>query len=310
MSTATSTSTETTVTFACFGAHCSISAIGDTDVLEATIADLQTELLEAHDRFTRFEPTSELSRLNADPRSRVPVSAPMAEFVAAAIEVAIETDGLVDATVLDGLESSGYRSDLRSSLPLALALGLAPARRPATAPVDAPWRRIGVDLDACAVFRPPGVRLDSGGIVKGLLADVLGGRLRDHDAYAIDCAGDLRLGGADELTRPVHVASPFGGEMLHVFELARGGIATSGIGRRSWLDANARPAHHLLDPGSGRPAFTGIIQVTALAPTALQAEARSKAALLSGPSGAAGWLPDGGVVVYDDGSHLVLPERA
>jgi thiamine biosynthesis lipoprotein len=113
----------------------------------------------------------------------------------------------------------------------------------------------------------------------------------------------VRLGGADALPRPVHVAGPFGDEGLHTVELADGGVATSGITRRSWLDARGRPAHHLLDPATGSPAFTGVVQATAIAPTALEAEVRAKAAVLSGPDAALCWLPHGGVVVFDDGSH-------
>jgi thiamine biosynthesis lipoprotein len=45
------------------------------------------------------------------------------------------------------------------------------------------------------------------------------------------------------------------------------------------------------------------VQVTALAPTAVEAEALAKAALLSGPDGADAWLPHGGVVVGADGTH-------
>jgi thiamine biosynthesis lipoprotein len=152
-----------------------------------------------------------------------------------------------------------------------------------------------------------GVQIDSGGIAKGLFADVLADALAGHDAFAVDCAGDLRLGGTAGRPRPVGVASPFHAGTLHTFELAAGGVATSGIGRRSWLDARGRPAHHILDPATGRPAFTGIVQATALAPTALDAEVRAKAALLSGPEGAAAWLPYGGVIVLDDGSHRVFP---
>ena len=48
------------------------------------------------------------------------------------------------------------------------------------------------------------------------------------------------------------------------------------------------------------------MQVTALAPNALLAEIRAKAAILSGPDGASRWLPDGGVVVLEDGSHRVI----
>jgi FAD:protein FMN transferase len=109
--------------------------------------------------------------------------------------------------------------------------------------------------------------------------------------------------------RAVQVASPFDGAILHRFALADAGIATSGIGRRSWLAPDGAARHHLLDPATRRPAFTGVVQATALAPTALEAEIRSKAALLSGPERAATWLPHGGVVVLDDGSPEVLEPR-
>jgi thiamine biosynthesis lipoprotein len=68
-----------------------------------------------------------------------------------------------------------------------------------------------------------------------------------------------------------------------------------------------RPGHHLLDPATAQPAYTGVVQVTARAPTALEGEALAKAALLSGPHGAPGWLRHGGVIVLDDGSHTVIP---
>jgi thiamine biosynthesis lipoprotein len=116
----------------------------------------------------------------------------------------------------------------------------------------------------------------------------------------------VAIGGAAGLTRAINVESPFDGSILHTFERRRTGVATSGIGRRSWLDGSGRPAHHLLDPATGRPAFTGLVQVTALAPSALLAEVYAKAAILSGPHGARAWLPHGGVIVHDDGSHEVL----
>jgi thiamine biosynthesis lipoprotein ApbE len=143
-------------------------------------------------------------------------------------------------------------------------------------------------------------------LAKGLFADVLAEDMASHHSFAINCAGDLTIGGAAGTMRPIVVESPFDGRPLHTFYLGRTGVATSGIGRRSWLDASGRPAHHLLDPSTGEPAYTGIVQVTALAPTALLAEIRAKAALLSGPRTASRWLPNGGVIVFDDGSHEVL----
>jgi len=295
--------------FACFGGRCAVIVAGEGDWGTATDAvDVARDrLLTWHERFTRFDSASELSHLNADPRPKVPVSPLMARFVATAVKAAQESNGLVDPTLLHELEAAGYRRDLGMSLPLTLALSISPRRRAGSASPESRWREVRVDLEAGTVTRPPGVAFDSGGIAKGLFADVLAEALGSHATFGVDCAGDLRLGGAAGTPRPVHIASPFDGSTLHSFALADAGIATSGIGRRSWLGADGRPAHHLLDPSTGRPAYTGIVQVTALAGTAVQAEIRSKAALLSGPDGAAAWLPDGGVIVFDGGDHEVVP---
>lgn len=154
--------------------------------------------------------------------------------------------------------------------------------------------------------RPPGVELDSGGIAKGLFGDVLAAILGAHASFAVDACGDIRFGGAGGIGRAVNVASPFDDSILHTFELARGAAATSGIGRRAWLTAAGRPAHHLLDPATGAPAYTGVVQATALAPTGVEAEMRAKAALLSGAEVASSWLAHGGVIVLDDGTAEVV----
>ena len=185
---------------------------------------------------------------------------------------------------------------------MSLALRLAPPRR--ARPRPRPWRDFAVD--GWEVTRPPGLAFDSGGLAKGLFADLIAERLAGSSSFAVDCGGDVRFAGPE---RTVAVADPFGGAPLHRFRLGASAVATSGIGRRSWLGADGRPAHHLLDPSTGRPAFTGVVQATALAPTAVEAEWRAKAAVLSGPDAARDWLPHGGVVVLDDGSHFTTPTK-
>jgi FAD:protein FMN transferase len=273
---------------------------------DRAIALVKVRLLAWHNRFTRFESTSELSSLNADPRATIAVSAVMRRFIRAVIAAARQTGGLVDATLLREVQEVGYRDDLGASLPLPLALRLAPPRRPGRPRPNSRWSEISVDDARGTVTRPPGVVFDGGGLAKGLFADLLARELRAYECFAIDCAGDLRLGGRAGMVRAVEVASPFDHSVLHTFFLRAAGVATSGIGKRSWLDANGTPGHHLLDPGTGRPAYTGIVQATALAPSGLQAEIRAKAAILSGPDTAATWLPDGGVLVFDDGSCQVV----
>ncbi len=301
-------SVEQRLTFECFGSSCTVIV---ADARPATAreaaASARVRLLEWQGQFSRFREDSEISRLNADPRAAVPVTPMMRRVIAAAVSAATATGGLVDPTLVTEIERAGYAGHFDGpGLPIAQALLAGPPRTAATPHPDARWRHVVADRRAGTVTRPPGTRLDPGGIAKGVFADELAASLSSHDAFVVECAGDLRLGGGAGTVRPVHVASPFSYDIIHTFELSSGGIATSGIGKRSWLRADGSPAHHLLDPGTGEPVFTGIVQVTAIARSATEAEARSKAALLSGPDGAARWLPDGGVVVLDDGSvHVV-----
>ncbi len=306
---ATAPVAESTETFACFGSTCNVVVSGAGPAGSSADAARRTRqtMLQWHARFSRFDRDSELSRLNRSPRATVRVSRPMARFVEAALESAAFTNGLVDPTLVEEIEHAGYGGEHAfAAVPLSDRLSPAPVRRVARACSDARWRQVDVDVSGQTVRRPPGVKLDSGGIAKGLFGDWLAGLLSAHESFAIDAGGDVRFGGRRGLVRPVRVASPLDDSILHVFECRRGAAATSGIGRRSWIDSVGRPAHHLLDPSTGCPAFTGIVQVTALAPRGLEAEARAKAALLSGPGGARAWLRHGGVIVHDDGRHEVI----
>jgi len=304
--------TEASASFDCFGCSCVafVSGEGELGCAQAAVEKVRSRLRSWHVRFSRFRTASELSLLNSDPAEEVRVSPLMARLADAVLMAGSLSDGLVDATLIDQIETAGYATDLSHTLDLSLALALAPERRPAVASRWAMWRQIEVDPATRTVKRPPGVKLDSGGLGKGLFADVLAETLASHGSFAISCGGDVSVGVAAGLARSIHVESPFDGSVLHAFECRQTGVATSGIGRRSWLDRSGRPAHHLLDPSSGKPAFTGVVQVTALAPSALAAEIYAKAAVLSGPLSAPGWLPYGGVIVLDDGSHRVLEPPA
>jgi thiamine biosynthesis lipoprotein len=313
MSALASCAPEATERFACFGGSCSVSVTGTGAAGTAPVAveRVKRRLLEWHAQFSRFDRTSELSRLNRDPRECVPVSPMMARFVEAALAAAALTGGLVDPTLVDEVERAGYADDFRHR-PLSVPelLRAAATAQPARPSGAAGWRLVQVDRRRGTVTRPVGVRLDSGGIAKGLFGDVLASLLSWHEAFAVESAGDVRFGGTAGSVRAVRVTSPFDpGRPLYSFELVSGAAATSGITKRSWRGQAGQAAHHLLDPATGQPAFTGVVQATALAPSGLEAEARAKAALLAGRGRSLDWLPHGGLVVYDDGAHdLIEPD--
>lgn len=279
---------------------------------------------------SRFDPASELCRLNADPRTHVPASPLMLRFIEAVGWAGRRSGGLVDATRLPDVERAGYLHHL--AVPAHPALGQprdaapTPVRRPrldaalrelaATIPsipnplLDDAWPYVLASPDH--VDRPRGVRIDSGGIGKGLAADLAAEVLRGAPSWLVDCGGDLRIGGTARQPRAVDVRDPVdGSQVIHRLHITRGAVATSGITRRAWETGSAGVVHHhLIDPRTGEPADTGVVQVTALAPTGLEAEVLAKTALLHGADHAHQALPHGGVVVTEQGHVLVVPPPA
>ena len=298
-------SRERAETFECFGGRCTVR-VGDPDGEAAgrAVGRTRQALLEAHRALSRFDPDSELSRLNRDPRSEVAASPLLRRVVAAALTAGLRSGGLVDATLVDEIEAAGYATS--RDFGAAIEACASPPPRPAAASPRAGWREFAVDERAGTVTRPAGVRLDPGGIAKGLLADLVGESLIDFDSFAVDCCGDLRIGGSRGREQRVLVDNPAGGEPLHELRIADGAVATSGITRRAWTAADGRLAHQIIDPATGEPAFTGVVQATALAPTGLLAETLAKAALLAGPERADEHLPFGGVIVVEGGAAWVV----
>jgi len=255
---------------------------------------------------SRFKPESELCALNADPRECVPASGLLRAAVRAGLRAAELSAGLVDPTLVGEIESAGYVAS-RAGMPgesLAAALAGAPARHPAQPNPARNWTGFAVDDDTGTISRPPGIRFDTGGTGKGLAADLIAERLRGYSRFIVDCGGDIRIGGGGALVTPyeVFVEHPLNGERAFVLKLGGGAVATSGLNVRIWRDERGRYAHHLLDPASGEPAWTGLIGATALGDTAVEAETLAKAALLSGPERGREILTErGGLLVHDDG---------
>lgn len=285
----------TDTSFHCMGSDVRLLGVPAAD------ASREREFLDGFARrLSRFEPGSELTALNRDPREEVPASQLLRTAVAAGLWAAECTGGLVDPTLTDALVRAGYSASRAGAPPVALsdALVSAPARRPAGPDPRGRWRAVSVDGARGTIRRPPGVALDTGGTGKGLAADAVAHRLSHHQRFVVDCGGDMAVRGGWD----VAVEHPLTGERAHTLHVRDGGVATSGVNARIWRRADGSFAHHLIDPSSGEPAWTGLIAATAVGATALEAETRSKLALLSGPDGARRVLArSGGVLVHDSG---------
>lgn len=261
---------------------------------------------------SRFRPDSELNQLNAAAGEDFSVSPTLWEVVQAALEAARFSDGLVTPTILKSLHRAGYdrsfdQLQTAQDPGKSVALSLYPS---AERVGSALWRDIRIDAERRTVNVPVGAGLDLGGIAKGWAAQQAMLILKDFGPALVDASGDIAVSGAmeDGTPWPVDIDDPLEFQpRLDQLALTSGGVATSGIDYRRWLQ-NGSWKHHIIDPRSGEPAQTDLLSVTVVAPDVLQAEAAAKVALILGSQAGLEWLEEQdsicGLLALQDG-HLV-----
>lgn len=221
-------------------------------------------------RFSRFRADSELSDVNRRAGEPTEVSPAFEQVLGAALEAARATEGLFDPTVLPDLIAAGYDRDFSAVHRTSLVPSPAPGR------IAGLWR--DVRLAHGCVWMPPGTALDLGGIAKGWTADVAADAT-DLTWVLVDAGGDMRLRGRPEAPLPIAIGDPFDGDrVIAHLELEEGALATSTVTKRSWGPGR----HHLIDPRSGLPSNTSVVQATTWATTCMAAEASAKAVVIGG----------------------------
>jgi thiamine biosynthesis lipoprotein len=250
---------------------------------------VQTTFTREDRRFSRFRSESEISAVNAAAGRWMDVSRPFGAVLRASLRAAKRTDGLFDPTVLPALLAAGYDRDFDEVLAGA---------RLALHPPDPCGRWRDIRLAGDRVRIPQGVALDFGGIAKGWTVDRCAKRIRDLVPWAlVDAGGDLRVvGPSPEDGVEIAIEDPYdaSSEILRL-RVRAGAVATSSVTIRAWGPG----LHHLIDPRTGRPADTDVIQATVWADSCARAEVGSKWALLA-PDDVIERLP--AVYVHADGT--------
>jgi thiamine biosynthesis lipoprotein len=252
-----------------------VSVIGpDVDGFDAALGRVRSRFDDEDRRFSRFRGDSELTWVNRAAGGWAEMTPAFAEVVDRALIAAAATDGLFDPTVHDAMLAAGYDRDFDE-----LLAGARGALHPA-APCGR-WHEI--ERRADAILLPEGVHLDLGGIAKGWTVDRAAEEVQGILPWVVvNAGGDLRLAGDAD---PIEVAiedPEHPDEELMRTTLHGGALATSSVCKRAW----GEDLHHVIDPASGRPAATEVLQATVWARTCAEAEVAATHALLLGPSAA------------------------
>ena len=242
------------------------------------LAEYGRELVQQLERaWSRFDPTSEISRLNHTAGSLAIVSDVTYELLSLANQASVATNGAFDPLMLDQLVALGYDRTWDAVVDDA---------RPLPDPSPSPRARIELFPEISAVCLPTGMRFDPGGIGKGLAGDMVAAALLEAGAESvqIELGGDVRVAGpewAGGLWRVVVDDSDHSVANAAAITLPAGGVATSSVVRRRWRRGGV-DVHHLIDPQTGLSASTDLDAVTVAAPTLWWAEVMAKVALIGG----------------------------
>ena len=225
--------------------------------------------------FSRTDPDSELSRLNA--AGGGDVSDDLRAVLACALDVSARSGGALDVTL--GAVSALYDFAAESPVP------------PAAEDIDAAMASAGMDGVSLAGSRltlaRPGTVLDLGAVAKGYIADRLADALRADgvERAIINLGGNIVCVGSRPDGKPfrVGVQEPVPGSEKYaaVLSVENGSVVTSGNYQRFFDYAGVR-WHHILDPETGRPVRNGLASVTITGPESLLCDALSTACFVLG----------------------------
>ncbi len=219
--------------------------------------------------FSRFDPGSELSHLNAS--GEMEVSELFWDILDYALALALDTEGIFNPLVR--LDVKGYSMDFHSG-----------EIKEEKAEVSLDYSRIERDRKKKKVILPENAHLDLGGCVKGFAVDEAVSLLDGHfPDFLVNAGGDLYARGLFH-GKPwtIGAENPVAQSTnIDVFHLSNGALASSGSYRRHW-EMNGKSYHHIVSGKTNENVPTDLIMVSVQAKTTMDADAFATIAFLLG----------------------------
>ena len=257
---------------------------------------------------SNYRDDSEVSRINRyAAQEPVSISPETTEAIGKALELARESDGAFDVTVLPLLEIWGFAKDREKTVP-------------SQEQIDEKLRLVGyklVELDRAnrkIKLEAQGVGIDLGAIGTGYAVDVAIKSLISHgvDSAIINAGGDIYCLGEKTPGKGWRVAvtdPTTENGLLGYVELKDKAIATSGDYRNYFIADGVRYSH-ILDPRTGRPSMQGPHSVTVVAGSCTYADGLATAVFVLGREEGLRLLeklPDAeALIVSGDKDHLEI----
>lgn len=225
--------------------------------------------------FSRFDPESELSRLNARLGAFMSASPDMLAVARHALSFYRESNGLFDPRILSVLNALGYSEDFSHT-------SSRDVPEPKIVPTrSAPLRR---DLKIWGEMIRFDVPMDFSGISKGYILDAMAHHIEADGwkHFLVDAGGDMVAHGLNREEIPWRVDVERIPETELLLSLSNKALATSGITRRHWHSLEGDRYHHLIHPKRPYDFSFDLLSVTAVSKSAERADFLAKTLFLMG----------------------------
>ena len=257
--------------------YLSLTAYGEN--AEAALEQAQNRIRTLERLWSVTEERSEIYAANHSGGNPVAVSGDTAELVRYALDMAERTGGALEPTLYPVLTAWGFTTD-RFQIPGQEELDRLLEQ------VD--YARISLQGATLAV--PDGMQLDLGAVGKGYAADETASVLREHgvNSALLDFGGNILTIGAKPHSSPwrVGVRDPDSEGNLGVLELAGQGVSVSGGYEKYFVGEDGERYWHILDPATGAPARSGLVQTAVVSGESKRCDALSTALFVMGLDGA------------------------
>ncbi len=241
----------------------------------------QERIFGLEERISVTLPDSEIGKLNREGRACLSPE-PLA-LLDSALSLCRETDGALDITVYPVVKAWGFTTG-NYRVPSARE------RDALLAAVD--YSEVQILTDGEVVL-PSGAQLDLGAVAKGYLGDLLCALLREGgvEHAILNLGGNVQVMGGkpDGSDWRVGIRDPAGDGLLGTLSLREGAVVTSGGYERCFTDEDGNLWWHIMDPGTGMPARSGLVSVTVVGEKGLVCDALSTALFVMGEEKALAW---------------------
>ena len=225
---------------------------------EKALAEAANRLTELEQLWSVTDSDSDIYAVNHSDDQPVSVGKETAELLSFALQMAEETDGVLEPTIYPVLTAWGFTTE--------------ETRVPSDEEIAELLDNVGyerVRLEGNTVRLDSGMMLDMGSVGKGYAGDLAAQVLKDNGITSalLDLGGNIQTVGTKPDGSPwrLGLRDPFSDGTLGVLEINNQAVVTSGAYERYFIGEDGTRYGHIIDPVTGYPAESGLASATVIA---------------------------------------------